>query len=216
MSTIVTKQVHEEEESVFTNKSTRLLIDWQNTSSSAKSNNEITHLVHNVILHPDFWLDKVQIFNAAWENQNADMAKAKSPVLQGFQYTDIQINIPSGDKDLNSSLFTIPGLYFHKLTMLIKDTFESPLSSMFHFTPFKMYHTQPDGTNEHVFSEIYDSDIFWEEHSRVQLAPTDNLTCKWEKVITALVTASLMATPSSNLSVQVGSLRDEQEVCEVP
>ena len=159
-STIVTERVHEEEESTYTNKSTRLLVDWQNTSSSAKSNNEITHLVHNVILHPDFQLDEVQTFNTAQENQKADIAKAKSPVLQGFQHADIQINILSGNKDLSPSLFTILGLYFHKLTILIKDAFKSPLSSMFHFTPFKMYHTQPDGTNKCVFSEIYNSDIF--------------------------------------------------------
>jgi hypothetical protein len=67
-STIVTRQVQEEEMSAFTNKSTRLLIDWQNTGSSAKSNNKINHLVHEVILHPDFWLNEVQTFNVGWEN----------------------------------------------------------------------------------------------------------------------------------------------------
>jgi hypothetical protein len=187
-STIVTGQVQEEEMSVYTNKSAGLLVDWQNTGSSAKSNNEINRLVHEVILHPDFRLDEVQTFSAGRENEKADMAEAKSPVLQAFQHADIHINIPSGNKDTTPRLFTIPGLYFRKLTTLIKESFESPLSSMFHFTPFKMYRTRPDGTgNERVFSEIYDSDIFWEEHSRVQRAPTDDPTCKREKVIAALM-----------------------------
>jgi len=70
--------------STYTNKSARLLIDWQNTGSSAKSNNEINHLVHKIILHLDFWLNEVQTFNTGWENQKADMAEAKSPVLQAF------------------------------------------------------------------------------------------------------------------------------------
>jgi hypothetical protein len=126
--------------SAYTNKSAGLLVDWQNTGSSAKSNNEINCLVHEVILHPDFRLDEVQTFNAARENQKADMAEEKSPaMLQTFQHADIQINVPSGNKDVAPSLFSIPGLYFRKLTTLIKEAFESPLSSMFHLTPFKMY-----------------------------------------------------------------------------
>ena len=90
-STIVTGQVQEEEMSVYTNKSTGLLVDWQNTGSSAKSNSEINCLVHKVILHPDFWLDEVQTFNVGQENQKANMAEVKSPVLQAFQHADIHI-----------------------------------------------------------------------------------------------------------------------------
>ncbi len=67
--------------SAYTNKSAGLIIDWQNTGSSVKSNNKINRLVRKVILHLDFQLDKVQTFNAARENQKADMAEAKSPVL---------------------------------------------------------------------------------------------------------------------------------------
>ncbi len=141
MSTIITEQVQEEEMSVYTNKSAGLIVDWQNTGSSIKSNNEINCLVHEVILHPDFQLNKVQTFNVAQENQKADMAEAKSPVLQAFQHVDIHINIPSGNKDTTPHLFLILGLYFHKLTTLIREAFEGPLSSMFHITPFKMYHT---------------------------------------------------------------------------
>jgi len=66
-STIVANQVQEEqlEASAYTNKSTALLVDWQNTGSSAKSNTEVNRLVHEVFLHPDFQLDEVRSFNAA-------------------------------------------------------------------------------------------------------------------------------------------------------
>jgi len=51
-----------------------------------------------------------------------------------------------------------------------------------------MFRMRPDGKgNERIFSEMYDSDIFWEEHKKVQRAPTDDLACKWEKVIAALM-----------------------------
>jgi hypothetical protein len=189
-STIMVKQVQEEqlESSLYTNKSAALIVDWQNTRSPAKSNVKVNHLVHNVILHPDFQLDQLHYFNAAWENQRADLAEAESPLLNTFQHTDIRITIPSGNKDVSPCSFSIPGLYFHKLTTLIKELFESPLSSMFHFTPFKMYRMRPDGNGkECVFSEMYNSDVLWEEHNKVQCMPTNDLTCKQEKVIAALM-----------------------------
>jgi hypothetical protein len=172
----------------YTNKSAELVVDWQNTGSSAKSNNEINRLIHEVILHPEFRIDQLNSFNATRENQKADMADAKSHLLQMFQHADIHISIPSGSKDIAPRLVSIPGLYYRKLTDLIKEAFESPLSSKFHFTPFRMYRARPDGKgDERIFSEIYDSNVFWEEHNRVQRAPTDDLTCKREKVVAALM-----------------------------
>ena len=191
-STIVGEQVQEDSEvsqmSVYTNKTVELVVDWQNTGSSSKSNNEINHLVHEVILHTEFRIDQLKTFNAARENQKADVANAKSPLLQTFQHADIHISIPSGNKDIAPCLVSIPGLYFRKLTVLIKEAFESPLSSKFHFTPFRMYCTRPDGKgDECLFSEVYDLNVFWEEHNKVQRAPTDDLTCKREKVIAVLM-----------------------------
>jgi hypothetical protein len=47
---------------------------------------------------------------------------------------------------------------------------------------------RPDGNSkERIFSEMYDSDVLWEEHNKVQCALTNDLTCKWEKVIAALI-----------------------------
>ena len=124
----------------------------------------------------------------AQENHKADRAEAKSPLLNAFQHADIRITILSGNKDASPHSFSIPELYFRKLMTLIKETFESPISSMFHFTPFKMYHMQPDGKGkECIFLEMYDSDVLWEEHNKVQRALTDDLMCKQEKVVAALM-----------------------------
>ena len=51
-----------------------------------------------------------------------------------------------------------------------------------------MYRKHPDGeADEHIYSELYDSDIFYNEHDKVQHAPSDNETCKREKVMAALM-----------------------------
>jgi len=131
-STIISEQVQEDSEvsqmSVYTNKTAELVVDWQNTGSSSKSNNEINRLVHKVILHTEFRIDQLKTFNAARENQKADLADTKSPLLQTFQHANIHISIPSGNKDITPCLVSIPGLYFRKLIVLIKEAFEkSPL-----------------------------------------------------------------------------------------
>jgi len=41
----------------YTSTSSELLLNWQNTGSLAKSNDEINWLVHAVLLHPQFHLD---------------------------------------------------------------------------------------------------------------------------------------------------------------
>jgi hypothetical protein len=84
-----------------------------------------------------------------------DLADVKSPLLQAFQHMVIQISIPLGNKDISLHAFSILSLYHCKLTTLIKEAFESPLLLIFHLTPFKMYHVQPDGMgNKCIFSKM--------------------------------------------------------------
>ena len=118
----------------------------------------------------------------------ADAAEEKSPFLGSFQHADISIDVPSGSKGVPPKAFTIPGLYYRKIVTLIKEAFDSQLSVQFHLTPFKLFRTLPGGEDsERVYSEMYNSDVFLDEHDRVQRAPTDNPSCKREKVIAGLM-----------------------------
>ena len=53
-STIIHKHHEMEVSSPYKTKSVKLVIDWQNTGSSAKSNEEINCLICNILCHPDF------------------------------------------------------------------------------------------------------------------------------------------------------------------
>jgi hypothetical protein len=86
----------------YSSKSSELLLGWQNTGSSGKSNEEVNHLVHTVLLHPEFCFDNLQSFNATCKNQKADAAEEQLPFLCSFQHTDIYIKVPSGSKDVPS------------------------------------------------------------------------------------------------------------------
>lgn len=172
----------------YKNKTVQLIMDWQNTGRSIKSNEEVMRLVHDVMLHPDFSLDELLNFSAARENRRADAAEREATFLRAFQQIPVDILVPSGDKDVPPMTLSIPGLTFRKITTLIRDEFEGPMFMKFHLSPFKLFRTHPyQNKEERVYSEMTDSDVFIDEHDKVQRAPTDDPACKREKVIAALM-----------------------------
>jgi hypothetical protein len=166
------------------NRTVDLLLNWQNTGSPSKSNEEIDNLVHNVLLHPDFDLNELISFNTIRENKKSDAKEEQSPLLS-FQHADIKIEVPSGTKLTASQLFSIPGLYYRNIMSLIKDTFESVIFLQFHLTPYKLFCRHPYH-DQHIYSEIYDSGVFLEEHDKVQCAPVEG-SCDCERVVAALM-----------------------------
>jgi hypothetical protein len=159
----------EEAASVYSNKSSKLLMNWQNSYSINKSNEETTQLVHSILLHPQFRLDDLVNFNATNENQKANKAEEKNgSFLQSFCHASISINVPSGSAHEASHMFSISGLYYHQITSLIKETFESPILMKFHLLPYKLFQKFPNcKESDHVYSKIYNSDVLLDEHDMV-------------------------------------------------
>ncbi|KAF8806327.1 hypothetical protein BYT27DRAFT_7224612 [Phlegmacium glaucopus] len=162
----------EPELSVHANKTTELIMEWANTGSPTKSNAEVNRLVHKYIRHPDFKPADLQSFDA-----------------NSFQKTTVNIEVPMGIKDAPPHIFLVPGLYYRQLTASIRAAFSSPIAAHFHYSPFKQFRTSPiTGEPEQIFSEVYDSDAFIEEHDKIQRsAPTDDPDCKLEKVVAAIM-----------------------------
>jgi len=177
-----------EDASLYSNRSSELLMNWQNSFSSMKSNEETTRLVHSVLLNPQFQLSDLEKFNATNENRKANAAKEKASFLRSFHDASVEINVPSGSAQEASWMFSISGLHYHHITTLIKEMFESPISKNFHFSPFKLFRKFPNSEDSHrIYSEIYNSDVLLDEHDKVQRSPTDDATCKCKKVVAALM-----------------------------
>jgi Plavaka transposase len=174
---------------VHRNESVEMLMNWKDSVTSIKSDAEVNRLVNDVLLDSNFKLEDLQGFNVVRENRRSDAAEKKSPFFDSFQTADIDIEVPSGTRGIPPGTFSVPGLLYRKLTAVIQAAFLSPLASHFHFTPFKLFHRSPSGEEERVFSEVYNSDAFIEEHDNVQRAPLppDQPDCKLEKVVAALM-----------------------------
>jgi len=176
----------------FRNMSIWRLMSWQNSGSLQKSENELNRLVDEVLLQPDFTADDLQGFSAQRETHRADTATAPSTdtTFNGFHNVAVDIKVPSGRKDVPPGTFSVPGLYHRDIISVIKEAFAHPLAAKYHLSPFRLFHKPPLAEKEHrVYGEIYTSEAFIQEHDKVQRAPlpSDDLDCKRERVVAALM-----------------------------
>ncbi len=178
----------------FPNVTIHRIMQWLNNGSTTKSEAQINELVNDVILTPEFSQHHLAGFDAHKENIRLDNSLAKSSLHQQFTESVVDILVPSGAAGVPPRTFSVPGLLHRKLTTVISDAFTGPLSHLFHFSPFKLYHKSPiTNKEERVFGEIYTSDAFLGEHKKVQqdsLLPPDDPDCKREKIVAALMFAS--------------------------
>ncbi|KAJ3752589.1 hypothetical protein EV360DRAFT_97363 [Lentinula raphanica] len=118
--------------------------------------NKLAHLIQR----PDFQVFELQGYSA--QAANAKLTKADedwdyNKLKDSFKETSIDIEVPSGNKNIPPKTFSIPGLLYR-----------SPLSVI-------------------LYTDLYNSDAFLREHDHVQRAPTDDPECKAEKVEAALM-----------------------------
>jgi hypothetical protein len=178
----------------FSNPTIWRVMSWLNNGKTAKSEAEVTDFIHNAVLSRDFNKDDLKGFNAHRENQRLDKTLSKASLQAHFSESSVDILVPSGNTAIPPKIFTIPGLLHRKLTSVICDAFQDPLAHLLHYSPFKLFHRNPvTKEEERLYGELYTSDAFHDEHENLQRhgkLPLDDLDCKREKVIAALMVSS--------------------------
>ncbi|KAJ3797838.1 hypothetical protein GGU11DRAFT_816262 [Lentinula aff. detonsa] len=170
--------------------STWRLMSWANSGGRTKSESETTRLVNEVLLQDDFDPAALRGFNAHTENLRLDRMQNSSSSLPKFQEAAVTIEIPSGDKGIQPQNFSVTGLQYQSIISVMKSIFSEPLADKFHFTPFKLFQVLPSSESlQRLYSELYNSDAFIEEHDCIQRlpAPPDQLNCKLERVALGLM-----------------------------
>ncbi|KAL0057051.1 hypothetical protein AAF712_016321, partial [Marasmius tenuissimus] len=167
----------------FKSMAVHLLMKWANTGGSAKTYSEMDRLAA-IISRPDFNPNDLIGFNAKRESRRLDTARSNTKsttYLNNFSKASIDIDVPSGEKDVPPQKFAVNGLYYRDLLETIKAAFAHPLSLKFHLSPFKLFHVSDvDDEPTRVYSELYNSDAFIKEHDNVQRSelPPGSPTCK--------------------------------------
>ncbi|KAF8326757.1 hypothetical protein F5887DRAFT_899555 [Amanita rubescens] len=167
--------------SPFRNPSTYLLMDWFYTESNSKTLAELDRLVKTVVLDKDFNPEHLQGFNATREAQRLDdiqdteLAKTMFRGNDGWNQASVEISVPfEGVKNKSESeapKFKVDSLFYRRPLEVIKAALSDTDTEYFHFYPHKTY-WQPGatGTPERIYSELYNSDAYIEEHERIRNA----------------------------------------------
>jgi hypothetical protein len=178
----------------FANPTIWRVMSWLNNGRTAKSEAEVTDFIHNAVLSENFNKDDLVDFNAHRENQRLDKALSEANLRAQFSESSVEILVPSGNRNVPPKVFAVPGLLHRRLTSVIYDAFHDPLAHLLHYSPFKLFHRNPvTKEEERLHGELYTSDSFHDEHEKLQRhgkLPPDDLNCKREKVIAALMVFS--------------------------
>ena len=187
----IPQATHPEPPWPYQNMSIYRFMTWMNTGSKLKSEGEVQRLVDEVLHAEDFDFSDLHRLNVRRQNQLLDSPEKALPFFDGFHKASVLIEVPSCDKNVRPTRFTIPGFRYRTLTSVIRNAFQHPLARHYHFSPFKPFRKSPRSSeSERVYSEIYNSDAFIEEHDHLQRhgqLPPDDPHCKREKVIAALM-----------------------------
>ncbi|KAF9045034.1 hypothetical protein BJ165DRAFT_1346358 [Panaeolus papilionaceus] len=167
---------------------------WLNNGQVSKSEAETTKFVHDVILSPTFQTHHLIGFNAHQQNQLFDRQLSQSQLHNQFSARSLQIQVPSGERNVPPVPFNVPGFLSRSILDVLKEAFTGSLSHLLHFSPFKAFYRNPQtGNDERLYGEIYSSDAFLSESDKVRYkAPPDpnDPDCKRERVVAALMFSS--------------------------
>ncbi|KAJ7686925.1 hypothetical protein B0H17DRAFT_939873 [Mycena rosella] len=172
----------------FTNMTKYNSMSWLNTGSNQKSEAETTRLVDEVINAPDFSREDLRGFSAHRENQLFDKASSADAPWNRDEWkeVDVDIDIPSGVKNVPAHAFKIPGLHRRSIVEVIKSAFADVSARDFHLTPFKRLVKSASGVITRVYDEVYTSDAWLNAHDLLQKQPAE-AGCKLERVIAGLM-----------------------------
>ena len=154
-----------------------------------KSLGILNNLVHQVLLAPDFNTNDLTGFDAAKEAKRLDNFDPSVPeeassgsssrskqLNDGWIETSVPISLP-GDgvshiSDTAAPVFYVKGFMHRKPLEVLKAAYQEPSAAQFHISPFEEYwKPSPESPPERIYSELYNSDVYIQEHEKIQSQP---------------------------------------------
>jgi hypothetical protein len=169
---------------------------WYHAVSSFKSYGELNRLVRDVLLQDDFDLAHLQNFSAEREagrlDSHHDDTSSIFSAMDGWIESSVSIPVPIEKRphmarmtEATAPQFVSHGLFYRKITEVVKAALKDMDSSQYHIAPFKeFWQAGPDSPVERLYSEVYTSDVMIEAHQSIQNSMLD---CKLEKVVIPLM-----------------------------
>ena len=164
----------------FENISILRLMNWFHNTTTSKTLNDLDTLVHEVILAPDFDINHLLNFRGSRESERLDKycEESDSPFSGDSRWieTSINISVPCEKvkhaSESDAPVFTVKNLFYRRPLEVIKSAYREAAAEHFNITPYKEYwQPSPDSPPERIFSEIYNSDAYIQEHEHIKAQP---------------------------------------------
>lgn len=163
----------------FQNPTIFRIMHWAYTGSASKSHLEVQRLVQDVLLSPDFDREHLRGFSIKHQERLLDKAilTEESLAAQGWINDTIEIALPK-ERIKYATMADVPkikieGAWRRPVTPITEGICKDPLLSKHRqFNGYELWHKDPvTGETERVFGEIFTSDAFLEEETRIRALP---------------------------------------------
>lgn len=164
----------------FENTSILRLMNWFHNNATSKTLNDLDTLVHEVILAPDFNINHFINFRGSRESERLDKfcEEPESPFSGDSSWieTSLNISVPCEKvphaSESDTPVFKVENLFYCRPLEVIKAAYREVAAEHFHTTPYKEYwQPSPDSPREHIYSELYNSDAYIQEHEHIKAQP---------------------------------------------
>jgi hypothetical protein len=179
----------------FLSASAFRLMNWFYGVLTVKSLIELDRLVHEVLLAEDFKIADLHSFRATRENQRLDdwEDECDLSLSPGDGWLQSSVNIPITLEHLRHHTsstvpqYSVPGLFHRRPLDVIKTALTEPVAQQFHLIPhYTHWAPSPNHQPERIYSEIFSSDAFIQEHERIHSSPREN-GCQLETIVISLM-----------------------------
>ncbi|KAJ3559339.1 hypothetical protein NP233_g11288 [Leucocoprinus birnbaumii] len=183
----------------FLNVTVYRLMNWFYSGSTTKSLADLDQLVSTVLLADDYDPAHLKGFSASCEGKRLDevagMAEKGSkegPAAKGkWRVSSVELPVPVEGKEFadesQAPRLKVDGIHHCSLVEIIKTAFSDESARGFHYMPFKLFRkSNTQAEPERIYSELYNSDAFLEEHAKLQKQPR-KLNCTLETAVAAIM-----------------------------
>ncbi len=95
----------------------------------------------------------------------------------GWRELTVHIKLPDEkvcQKEVDVPILDVRGVYHRSLVEVITMAFQDKSAKSFHYTPFtQFWKATPESSSEHIYSEIYNSDVFIEKNKKIKSLPPE-------------------------------------------
>ena len=168
---------------------------WFYSGSSLKSLGGLDHLVNEVILANDFDKKDFSGFQAVWESEHLDNFSSDPcswfSTNDGWIETSIKISLPAEQVkhalEAVAPQFEVHSLFYQHFLEVLKSALHETTAEQYHLFPFQdFWKPSPDTNPEHIFSELYTSNAFINEHEKICAQPQEAV-CQLETVVAVIM-----------------------------